>query len=189
MRKKIFMVGLLGCMLLLSNKLFAGVETPKTGDPLPEITLSVPEEPEHQKYLGLTNNGQFTIPQIKAKVVLIEFFSMYCPYCQDAAPRVNTFYSKIESNNDLKNNIRLIGIGVGNSPYEVNVFKNKYNIGFPLFPDADFAIHKLVGEVRTPYFMGVKILEDGTPTIFYSKLGGFEDVDKFLSLVVQLSGL
>lgn len=188
MIKKVFIVGLSGCLLLLTNMLFAG-EPPKTGESLPEIVLSVPQEPEHQKYLGLPDKGQFSIPQIKGEVVLIEFFSMYCPYCQDAAPTVNKFYRKIENNNDLKKKIRLIGIGVGNSPYEVNVFRKKYDIGFPLFPDADFSIHKLVGEVRTPYFIGVKIMEDGAHTIFYSKLGGIDDVDKFLNLMAQLSGI
>jgi thiol-disulfide isomerase/thioredoxin len=186
--KKILMVAL-ACLFLLTNMLFAGVDPPKTGELLPEINLSVPQETENQKYLGLPDKGQFAIPQIKAEVVLIEFFSMYCPYCQNAAPTVNKFYRKIENNGDLKKKIRLIGIGVGNSSYEVNVFRKKYDIDFPLFPDADFSIHKLVGEVRTPYFIGVKIMEDGTHNIFYSRLGGFDDVDKFLSLIVQLSGL
>lgn len=187
--KTVLTVGLVGCTLLLTSILFAGVEPPKTGELLPEITLSVPLETEHQKYLGLPKSGEFTIPRIKASIVLIEFYSMYCPYCQDAAPRVNKFYSKIENNPDLKEKIRLIGIGVGNSQYEVDVFKNKYKIDFPLFPDADFSIHKLIGEVRTPYFIGVRIKEDGTHHVFYSKLGGFDDVDEFLSLLVQLSGI
>lgn len=187
--KTVLTIVLLGSMLLLTSMLFAGVEPPKTGELLPEITLSVPMETEHQKYLGLPESGQFTIPQIKASVVLIEFYSMYCPYCQDAAPRVNKFYSKIENDPDLRKKIRLIGIGVGNSQYEVDVFKKKYEIGFPLFPDADFSIHKLIGEVRTPYFIGIKIMEDGTHHVFYSKLGGFDDVDEFLSLLVQLSGI
>ncbi len=121
--KKMLMAALAGCLFLLTQMSFAGVDPPKTGELLPEITLSVPQEPEHQEYLGLPNKGQFTIPQIKAEVVLIEFFSMYCPYCQDEAPTVNKFYSKIENNSDLKNKIKLIGIGVGNSPYEVNVFR------------------------------------------------------------------
>ena len=124
--KKMLMVILAGCLFLLTNMSFAGVDPPKTGELLPEINLSVPQEPEHQKYLGLPDKGQFTIPQIKAEVVLIEFFSMYCPYCQDEAPRVNKFYNKIENDSDLKNKIRLIGIGVGNSPYEVNVRYSVY---------------------------------------------------------------
>lgn len=188
--KTMVKIGVLGAMLVLTtNMLFAGVDPPKTGGLLPEITLSVPVEAEHQKYLGLSGTGQFTIPEIKAPVVLIEFFSMYCPYCQDAAPTVNKFYNQIENSSDLKQKIRLIGIGVGNSQYEVNVFKKKYGIDFPLFPDADFSIHKLIGEVRTPYFIGVRLKEDGTHHIFYSELGGFDDVDKFLSLLVQLSGI
>lgn len=187
--KTLIKIGMLGGMLMLTNMLFAGVDPPQTGELLPKITLSVPTEAEHQKYLGLPDTGQFTIPQIKAPVVLIEFFSMYCPYCQDAAPTVNKFYDQIENRSDLKHKIRLIGIGVGNSQYEVDVFKKKYDIDFPLFPDADFSIHKSIGEVRTPYFIGVRLKEDGTHHIFYSKLGGFDDVDKFLNLLVQLSGI
>ena len=101
----------------------------------------------------------------------------------------NSFSYKYFDTALLKKKIRLMGIGVGNSPYEVNVFRKKYDISFPLFSDADFSIHKLVGEVRTPYFIGIKIMEDGTHNIFYSKRGGIESVDKFLSLMVELSGL
>ena len=187
--KKMLTAGLLVSMLMLANLSFAGVDPPKSGELLPEISLSVPVEAAYQKYLGLPDTGQFTIPQIKASVVLIEFFSMYCPYCQDAAPKVNRFYNQIENNSDLKKKIRLIGIGVGNSQYEVDVFRKKYGIDFPLFPDADFSIHKLIGEVRTPYFIGVRLKEDGTHQIFYSELGGFDDAEKFLSLMVQLSGI
>ena len=43
--------------------------------------------------------------------------------------------------------------------------------------------------MRTPYFIGVKINEDGSNEVFYSKLGGFEDSDKFLKSMLKLSGL
>lgn len=167
----------------------AGTEPPQKGGLLPDITLSVPQEPKNQKYIGLSGEGQFTIPQVKADVVLVEFFSMYCPYCQDEAPNVNKLYNKIETNSNLKNRIKLIGIGVGNSLYEVSIFRKKYEINFPLFPDSDFSIHKAVGEVRTPYFIGVRIMKDGSHSIIYSKLGEIGDVDKFLSLIVRLSGI
>ena len=188
--KIVFILSGLFVYLLLSNHLVvAATKPPGVGGVLPEINLSVPQDPENQRYLGLSGEGQFTIPQIKADVVLVEFFSMYCPYCQGEAPNLNKLYDKIEKNSNFKNRIKLIGIGVGNSAYEVSIFRKKYNINFPLFPDADFSIHKTIGEVRTPYFIGVRIMKDGSHSIIYSKLGGIGDVDKFLSLILRLSGI
>ena len=122
-------------------------------------------------------------------MVIIEIFSMYCPYCQAEAPNVNSLFSRIESSPALKGKIKLVGIGAGNSDYEVGVFKKKYHVAFPLFSDGDFKIHKLMGEVRTPYFIGVKINPDGSHQVFYSKLGAFESVDHFLNQIIKLSGL
>jgi hypothetical protein len=72
---------------------------------------------------------------------------------------------------------------------EVDVFRKKYQIPFPLFPDVDYSIHKVCGEVRTPYFIGVKINENGTHEVIYSKLGGLQDVNQFLELIRDRSGL
>ena len=90
---------------------------------------------------------------------------------------------------DIKNKIKLIGIGAGNSSYEVEVFKKTYNVPFPLFPDKDFTIHKACGEVRTPYFMVVKINEDGTHQIVHTQLGNYPGAEPFLELVLKASGL
>lgn len=165
---------------------------PAVGGQLPDFSLPMPKEKSDKRYLDISGtffSSSFKIPQIKANVVIIEIFSMYCPYCQAEAPNVNSLYQKIENNPALKGKIKLVGIGVGNSEYEVGVFKKKYNIPFALFPDGNFKIHKLMGEVRTPYFIGVKINPDGSHQVFYSKLGAFAGVDQFLNEIVALSGL
>jgi peroxiredoxin len=191
MMKKILMY--LTVMILLFSAFTFSVlsanKPPEKGEVLPVMNLPIPKNPDERNYLGLSGSGLFKIPQIKAKAVIVEIFSMYCPYCQKDAPGVNELYRLIENNADIKNKIKLIGIGAGNSSYEVEVFKKTYNVPFPLFPDKDFTIHKACGEVRTPYFMVVKINEDGTHQIVHNQLGNYPGAEPFLELVLKASGL
>ena len=62
--------------LLTAGVSMADSKPPAVGGVLPEFDLSVPRSDEHQKYLGVAGKT-FTIPQIKAEVVIIEIFSMY----------------------------------------------------------------------------------------------------------------
>jgi peroxiredoxin len=185
-------VRVLLCALLTLGLLTAAVSAADNpiavGSPLPDFTLPAPEDSAHRAYLGLSSAEPFKIPQINAKIVIIEIFSMYCPHCQREAPTINTFYEKIKNTPKFKDSVKLIGIGAGNSAFEVDFFRKKYGIPFPLFPDSDFSIHKITGEVRTPYFIGVKIA-NGTATIYYSQLGGPDDSHQFLEKLLENSGL
>jgi thiol-disulfide isomerase/thioredoxin len=191
--KKIIVCRLVVIMLLLAvvSSLTAASSPPVVGGTLPDIKLPIPKDSAEKNYLdlGFFGFGTFKIPEIKAKLVIIEIFSMYCPYCQGEAPNVNQLYAKIDDNPSLKGKIKIIGIGAGNTSYEVGTFKKKYNVPFPLFADGDYVIHKMVGEVRTPYFIGVKINPDGSNRVIYSKLGALGGVDDFLSTLIKLSEL
>jgi peroxiredoxin len=174
---------------ILVFPVLAANKPPQKGEVLPGINLPIPKNPDERNYLGLSGSGLFKIPQIRAKTVIVQFFSMYCPICQKDAPGVNELYRLIESNPNVKNKVKLIGIGAGNSPYEVEVYKKTYDVPFPLFPDKDFVIHQACGEVRTPYYMVVKMNEDGTHRIVHSQLGDYPGAEKFLELVLNASGL
>jgi peroxiredoxin len=163
--------------------------TPAKGAIFPDITLSMTEKASEKEYLGLSGKGPFRISQIKADLLIIEIFSMYCPYCQKEAPIVNELYQIINKREDLKNKIRIIGVGAGNNPFEVDVFRKQYNIQFPLFSDESYSVHKSVGEVRTPYFFVIKKPGDKKNTIIYSKVGSIQDPKQFLDMVLEESGL
>ena len=65
------------CIFLSGQTPVAASEPPAVGGKLPEITLSAPQEAELQLYLGVSGKQTFAIPEIKARIVLIEIFSMY----------------------------------------------------------------------------------------------------------------
>lgn len=160
---------------------------PQKGDLLPALSLPIPKHPGEKAYLGLSGNGLFKVHQLKAEVVIIEIFNMYCPYCQKEAPLVNELYQAIEENPDLKGKVKIIGIGAGNSPFEVGVFKKTYAIPFPLFADQEFLLHKMFGEVGTPFFMALKMKEGRPPLVIYSKLGRLPGAKPFLDMVLMLA--
>ena len=114
---------------------------------------------------------------------------MYCPYCQKEAPIVNDLYQLINKNVDLKKSVKIFGVGAGNTPFEVNVFRNQYNIQFPLISDNSFTVHTAVGGVRTPYFFVIRLKPDGSNKLIYSKVGSIQDAAQFLDMILHEADL
>jgi peroxiredoxin len=187
-RSKSFLGFLVFTLWVLHSVAVAGTPL-RIGERLPAISLPVPKETGEKRYLGISGPGQFRIHQVQATAVLIEIFSLYCPQCQSAAPEVNALYQMIEQIPGLQDRIKMVGIGAGNSILEVNTFKGQHGVPFPLFPDQDFKIHKQIGEVRTPYFIVVKIKKDRTTEIVLLQEGAFGVAETFLQKLRRASGL
>ena len=175
--------------LTIHGPAFAVDSSPAKGGKFPGISLPIPKDSDEKNYLGLSGKGPFKIPQIKAEGVLVQIFNTYCPICQTTASVMGELYRQIENNPDLKDKIKLIGIGVGNNALEAEVFKQTYHIPFPIFPDENYEIHQALGEVRAPFFIALKINRDGHQEIVHTHLGGFTDARGFLDLMVEAYGI
>lgn len=160
---------------------------PSAGDVLPDIELPVPQEGRLQEYLGVSEAGLFSVDQIKADIVIIKLFSVYCPLCHKDAPKMNQLYAKIEGTAELKGRLKLIAIGADNSAQQVTQFKEEYRLTFPVFADGDGSIHRQLGSVKFPYYMGVKLDGGHNARIFYARLGQIQDTDTFLQSILRAS--
>ena len=157
-----------------------GQTPPVAGDRLEGLRLTIPEDPQQQAYLGLDGPGDFDLLEVSGRLLIVEIFSMYCPHCQREAPSVNRLYEAIEASTALRGQVKLIGIGVGNSAYEVDHFRKHYQIPFPLFPDEDFVIHQSLGEVRTPYFLIVELGAADKGRIWWTESGKMDSLESYL---------
>jgi len=143
--------------------------------------MEVPLSADMQSYLGVKGSefSSFTLNQINSKLVLVEFFSALCPDCHKNAPKVNRLYNIIENDTDLNSTIKMLGIAVGNDSKLVDVYKNKYNVKFPIITDPKSDIDNLLGNVGTPSI----VLVDAQGKILFIHEGVIDDMDLLLEIL------
>jgi thiol-disulfide isomerase/thioredoxin len=108
----------------------------KTGMVFPDITLEGADCVDAGLYLGVENQERYLdLSKIPAKLIVIEFFNVYCPVCQQQAPVANKLYKIIQRNPDLNGNVKIIAIGIGNRQNEIDAYKKQYMVKFPVFMD------------------------------------------------------
>lgn len=174
---------------LSAMPLYADQTDTKNEGLLPNLTLTVPDNAEHRNYLGLKGEpgDSFTFNDIDADVLLIELFSMYCPFCQQEAPLVNKLYEAMNdiSRPDLK--VKIIGLGAKNSEFEVDHFRKTFQVNFPLFPDPELFLYNTLKGKGTPFFIGCKKNGDNSFTVVLRQAGGFHQSEDFLHELLKKS--
>jgi thiol-disulfide isomerase/thioredoxin len=151
---------------------------------LARIQLPIPENNAEKEYLGLSGKGTFSLSQVKARMLIVEVFSMYCPVCQREAPVVNDLHASVGKDAVSRKHVKLIGIGIGNTPFEVEVFRKKFNVPFPLFADDGFQLQKISEDrFRTPTFLVARIGPDSTLKVTKTHIGAIKNIAEFLKNV------
>ena len=64
-------------LLFCACPVAADAGPPTVGGELPDIVLNALEDTGDMNYLGVSGKGTFRIPDITARLVIIEIFSMY----------------------------------------------------------------------------------------------------------------
>jgi peroxiredoxin len=146
------------------------------GCPFPAITLPAPESPQVQGYLGLKTMESFSLSDVQAKIVLVEFLSALCTQCIANAPTLNKLYKVIQQDAALSKDVKIIGVAIGNSKTELDAFKKNSKTPFPIFLDENLAIAEVVELAGTPTM--VLVSKKGETLLCHR--GTIKDFDGFL---------
>lgn len=158
------------------------------GTAVPDLTFPTTElTPAQAKDLGVAAGAPFKLDRVKADAVILVVYSMYCPFCQKEAPELVKLHEMI-AQKGLADKVKLVGLGAGNSPFEVKVFREKFNIGFALFPDQDFTAYKALGQVGTPFYYLLKRSGAGF-TVVGNQLGCVTSAQAYLDDALGRLGL
>ena len=154
---------MLSCAILMITLVFhkaslcGPVENPnpllQPGDRLPKIFFPNSLTPEESKYLGIGKRKTFSLDEIKSRLILIEFINTNCMYCIKAVPKFNEIYQTILQDPSLITGVKMVAVGTGDTPTEVENFKSGYRIPYPILPDTEYKAHKAVGEPRVPFLL------------------------------------
>lgn len=150
---------------------------PEKGTTLPAFKLPAPTLPEDVQYLGLKGET-FELKDVECRVLLVEIIGVYCPHCYQQAPLFNQLYGRITKRN-LGDKVKMLGIAVGATATEVDHLRKNGQYQYPVTRDSTYAVHKLLGEPKTPF----TLLVDRGGKILYTHQGVEEDIDGLFQLL------
>jgi len=115
------------CAALLLTTFFAFGATPKPGDAFPDLSK-----------FGLEG----TLPDLKGKVVLVDFFASWCGPCKESFPVMQELHKKYAGKDFV-----IIAVNVDKKKSDMDNFLKKHPTDFAIVRDAT---NKLVNEVKIP---------------------------------------
>jgi len=138
---------------------------------------------EDAQYLGIADGDTFKLSDVDADILIIQFFSMYCPQCQVETEDVNDFFARIREKSEGCS-VKIIGIGFANSDFEVALFKKKFKVAFPLFPDVYGDIARRFQVSSTPYYVVIERTQYKHFRVIHEHNGKMQDPENFLNTIL-----
>jgi len=176
------------CLVLALMTLAGGCVTAGAGRSLPEGTLNTPTSGGHAAYLGLSSQAStFVLEDVKADVVIVQIFDVYCRICQKAAPGANVLYERIQSSR-YADKIKMLAVGTGDTQLEVDLFAERFATPFPSIPDPEKTFCMAIGYTRTPEFVVMKRTEEGTFREIARRVSYFTDAGRMLEWIIRRAG-
>ena len=181
LRKQFMVIGICILMSTIGYTLCAAEDIP-VGSTLPKFAIPMPESPDVQQYLGLKEGKSFELSNIPAKLLVVEFFSPFCPVCQQQAPNANKIYAFIQGDQELSKDIKMIGLSLLKDEYALKVYRKNFKVQFPLIADTNKEIEEKSGVKHIP----VTVIADKNGKVLASHMGKINDLEEFMHEIKKL---
>lgn len=160
----------------------------KAGEQVNDIKFQATLDAQGKKYLGLTSDAAtFGVGEVKGDVLVLEMFGLYCLHCRAEAPKVKATVELVDKDG-LADKIKFLGVGVKNTAFEVQAFRQQLKVPFPGTPDPEMTITKNLGVMATPTFIVLK-LENGGGKVLFTKIGDVGDPAAFVEQIKKAAAL
>lgn len=149
----------------------------------PDFLIEADMPEGHAQYLGVPEGEPFHLSDIQGDSLFIVIFSLYCAPCQREAPALNEMYREIEARG-LADSVKFIGLAMGNTVREMEFWRDKFDVPFPLVSDEDYTLHRRLGNIGTPTHVLTRLDGSTNLHVIFSKTGAVEETDEYLSAIL-----
>ena len=120
-----------------------------------------------------------TLPDLKGKVVLVDFFASWCGPCKESFPAMDALQKKYSDKGFV-----VLAINLDKKKADMDDFVAKHAVSFAIVRDAS---HKLVGEIKIPTMPSSFLLDkDGKVQSAHRGFKGEESVKKYSQEIEKL---
>ncbi|MBM4288546.1 MAG: TlpA family protein disulfide reductase [Deltaproteobacteria bacterium] len=153
-----------GTVLLLLLCLNTSVWAIKEGEPAPDFSLTD------------TEGNTVTLSKLQGKVVVVNFFTIWCQPCRKEMPELNAIYKE---NKDK--GLAMLGICLSTDPNQLKAFAKQMNLNYPILLGTD-QVSKDYGDITAVPTTFV-INKEGKIAV---KIEGARHKEEFLKVITPL---
>lgn len=154
----------------------------EVGQNFGDLTFNGTISAADRAYLGLTRPGPFTLKEVQADYLVLEFFSDSCGHCALQVPVADRLFQLIEDNpkwaagNGKRARLKMMGLGYYCTPEQLAQWRKEYEPSFPLIPDPKGQVERRLDVPGTPTY----VVLDRQGTVVYFYRGDLRSPQQFL---------
>lgn len=122
----------------------------KSFDRAMALNLPAPTSKHAQSALGLSaDKTHFKLGDLEADLLVIMVFDMYCHVCHQSSENMQAVADSLLKSPKVQS-VCILGLGRGDTDFEVQTFVKKLGLKFPGIPDRDKSVTDALGVRTTP---------------------------------------